>query len=209
MGWCLEVAREEISTVYLKGTWETLSVCSCFAVQASKQQTEKTENADYKPFTCLFCKDLQSYGICCLCLEHTYRIIFRGLQKLVIATAKTRTEINLFWEQVKSDLHPMISLLETEKKKTFEKKQPKIQKRPVNSKWNIKMWNYMNESSTELTTTPISVSKQVQDFIMIKVAALIKDDKEFHKNVSLLNEDYFRRVFKNEYNPKERAEISM
>lgn len=202
MGWCLEVAREEISPTHLRGTWENLSVCSCFVVQACK----RSESVDYKPFCCMFCKEIPSFGVCCLCSEHTYRIIFRGLQKLVIATAPTRTEINLYWEQVKSDLQPMVTLLEKEQIKTLEKKQPKptAQKKPQNVKWN--MWKY-KEKSKETSTTPMSVSKQIQDFIMIKISALIKDDFEFHKNIRSLNEEYFRKQF-NEYTQKEKPEIS-
>lgn len=208
MAWCIEVANgKKDCGNKAKSTWNKIAESKFFEKQSITKPSVVTRtnsetlyishsHTNISPRN--FEKDVTPQ----------YRIIFRGTKLIVVAKGMSFKKTDILWNIICTEIEPMIDSLETEKIRNKPNSSPKIQRVTKNETSGISIKSpilkFFKIKDNTKSTPPKSpkkeryhhVSPETQDFLMIKISAMIKDTNLYRKNITKLNnESYFRRKF--------------
>lgn len=188
MSWCLEIAKENLP--HYKGEGPKLNIV-CESDHFEMHGVEKQEPTEKN----CSCNSNEFPGKCLTCSESPFRIVFRGAQLIVVAKSKDQDSLFILWDQLQQEIQPMISTLEKEQLKEYEKKQAATTSK--NKTLLQRLISAAPECSNPTFFYPPRVTLALQDFVMIKISALIKARKDFQKKKSTICEDIFPEIFAN------------
>ena len=192
MVWVLERLREELPK------YASISPCVWESIDESnhfKMQQRKSGGVTNSETICSFCKELQSVGggHCILCGELWFRIIYiAGSVSLVVAKADAKSEIQSHWNHLKANIQPMLRILSEDS----SKEKPKTETRTRNIVKNLLLPLSPRKSPRLQDKAESTDNNQINDFVKLKLASIIKDDPDFQSKIEWLkNETNFRSHF--------------
>lgn len=221
MAWCIEAAKSNLNVScapMVNESWNKISESEFFDWQSCTLLpviTRTNSEVLYSPRCVTFSQSSPSSSRSKQPSESQYRIIFRGTKTLIIAKGMSHHSIEKLWKIVCTEIEPMISGIETEHQRT-QATTPTIQKSEVETPTTIRKFAIISKIlGKKKETSPSSerkkeskVSSQTQDFLMIKISAMIKDSKRFKRNIVKLNKkSFFRTKFSNF--SKQKTEIGL
>ena len=185
--------------------WENLESSEHFVVQ-ERFSLPPTPDSEQPPTTgqpeaalsCPSCSDLQSLGrgTCLACQEQTFRIVYLTTgTPLVVAKSEERPDIMRCWAHLERSLQPMLSALQEASIIKANSNHPQPRSPVEKDSW-LGSPFLSRSTEAEVPNSQQLIQREIDDFMRMKMAALVKEDFAFQEGMATcVLESTFRSAF--------------